>query len=80
VATALYIPLLWGAFFSDLSGAVGAASRATPSYYVAQGLNRSLYSGTTFAGEWPGLAVLGGLCGALLLAALWALRRAEERV
>lgn len=80
VATALYIPLLLGAFFSDFSGAVGVASRATPSYYVAQGLNRALYSGGTFVGEWQGLAVLGGLCALLLVVALWALRRAEERV
>jgi len=80
VATALYIPLLWGAFFSDLSGAVGMASRATPSYYVTQGLNRALYSGATFVGEWRGLAVLIGLCALLLFAAMWGLRRAEERV
>ncbi len=80
VATALYIPLLWGAFFSDLSGAVGMASRATPSYYVAQGLNRALYSGASFGGEWRGLAVLVGLCAVLLMAAMWGVRRAEERV
>lgn len=80
VATALYIPLLWGAFFSDLSGAIGVASRVTPSYYVAQGLNRALYSGGTFAGEWQGIAVLGGGCAVLLIVAMWALRRAEERV
>lgn len=80
VATALYIPLLWGAFFSDMSGAVGVASRATPSYYVAQGLNRALFSGGTFAGQWRGVAVLAGLCAVLLAVALWALRRAEERV
>jgi ABC-2 type transport system permease protein len=80
VATALYIPLLWGAFFSDFSGAVGVASRVTPSYYIAQGLRRALYSGGTFGGEWQGLAVLGGLCALLLVVALWALRRAEERV
>lgn len=80
IATALYIPLLWGAFFSDLSGAVGVASRLTPSYYVSQGLNRALYSGGTFGGAWQGVAVLGGLCAVLLMVALWALRRAEERV
>lgn len=80
VATALYIPLLWGAFFSDLSGTVGVASRVTPSYYVALGLNRALYSGGTFVGESQGVAVLGGLCVSLLIVAMWALRRAEERV
>lgn len=79
VATALYIPLLWGAFFADLSGVVGAVSRATPSYHLAHGLRRALYSEGTFAGQWPTLAALGA--GALLLGLLgmWALRRAEQR-
>ncbi len=80
VATALYIPLLWGAFFSDLSGSVGMMSRATPSYYVAQGLNGALYSGASFGEQAQGLAVLLGLCVVLMLGALWALRRAEEKV
>ncbi len=80
VATALYIPLLWGAFFADMSGAVGMASRITPSHYVVKGLNMALYSGGTFGSEWQGLALLLGLCTVLLMASLWALRRAEERV
>ncbi|MFH2006825.1 MAG: ABC transporter permease [bacterium] len=79
VSTALYIPLLWGAFFSDLGGVVGTLSRGTPSYYVAQGLKHALYSNGTWAGEWRSLAVLGGLAAVLFVATLWALRRAEER-
>ncbi len=80
VATALYIPLMLGAFFAEMSGALGMASRVMPSHYVVQGLNRALYSGGTFVGEWQGVAVLGSLCGLLLVIAVWALRRAEERV
>jgi len=79
VSTALYIPLLWGAFFSDLSGVVGMLSRGTPSHYVAHGLKHALYSNGTWVGEWRSLAVLGGLSAALFVANLWALRRAEER-
>ena len=80
IATALYIPLLWGAFFADLSGVVGLVSRATPSFHVAHGLKRALYSGGSWSGEWQALTVLSGLMVILLGVAVWALRRAEERV
>ncbi len=80
VATALYIPLLWGAFFADLSGVVGAVSRVTPSYHIAQGLRRALYSHGTFTGQATTLAVLAGLTVALGLVSVWALRRAEQRM
>jgi len=79
LATGLYIPLLWGAFFADLSGAVGAASRVTPSHHLALGLRQALYSEGSFASHWPVLAGLGA--GVILMAVLGvlALRRAEER-
>lgn len=79
VATGLYIPLLWGAFFADLGGAVGAISRVTPSHHLAEGLRHALYSDGTFVSQWPALAGLG--TGTLVLAFLgiWALRRAEQR-
>lgn len=80
VATALYIPLLWGAFFSDLGGAVGRISQLTPSHFMSEGLRQGLFAGASIASQWVGLVALSGLALALLAACTWALRREEERL
>lgn len=80
VATGLYIPLLWGAFFADLSGVVGALSRITPSHYIAHGLRQALYSEGSFASLWPSLVGLAAATLVLWLLCVWALRRAEQRM
>jgi hypothetical protein len=80
VATGLYIPLLWGAFFADLSGVVGVVSRLTPSYHLAHGLRRALYSDGTWAGQSLTLLGLTAAVAGLALLGVLALRRAEQRV
>jgi len=80
VATGLYIPLLWGAFFADLSGVVGLVSRVTPSYHLAYGLRRALYSNGTWAGQGWTLIGLAAAVAVLAFIGVAALRRAEQRV
>ncbi|MDY0002502.1 MAG: ABC transporter permease [Polyangia bacterium] len=80
IATGLYVPLLWGAFFADLSGVVGALSRMTPSFHLAHGLRQALYSQGSFSSMWLTLAGLGAATALLGLLCVWALRRAEQRM
>jgi ABC-2 type transport system permease protein len=79
VGSMLYIPLLWGAFFADMGGVVGAVSRAMPSYFMSEGLKRSLYMDGRWADSVPLLVVLAGLAVALTAACVWALTREQER-
>jgi len=79
VASLLYVPLIWGAFFADLSGPVGSVSRLTPGYYMAKLIKDALFVGPRLSDALPALAALTGSMVLLAIACIWALRREEER-
>ncbi len=78
-ASAVYIPLLLGAFFGDKTGWLGAAAKWTPSHALVRLLTDALFVGMDWNEAAVPLSIL--LTSSLLLAliCLWALRREERR-
>ncbi len=80
LASLVYVPLVWGAFFADFGGAIGRVSRWTPGYHVAKVLKEALFMEAGWrraSGPLAGLAVAAFCLG---LATVWLLRREEERL
>lgn len=77
VATLIYLPLLYGAFFVGAPGLAGAIARFTPGYYVHTAILHSLNGTATWRSELPDALSLLAMGGALLVACVWAVRRQD---
>ena len=80
VASFLYVPLVWGAFFADFSGPVGRVARWSPGHLVAGLLKEALFMEASWSRAAAGLAGLAASVVLLGLGAVWALRHEEERI
>lgn len=77
VATVIYLPLLYGAFFAGASGLAGTIARFTPGYYVHLAILHSLNGTASWHSELPNALWLLAMGGATLVACVWAVRRQD---